>query len=491
MASYLNIIKTTGLIGGIQVFTILFALVKNKVVALLLGREGIGAFGLYTGFTDMLSNISGLGMNQSASRQIAKANAENDSERISKSVYVLRRAVLLTSLVGAAFMCFKARAISVSLFDTEDKIWAVMLVSSVIIFNGISQGQQALLNGLRQIKALAMCRIIGAICSAIFTIVVVYLFSEKGIPLSLVSVALCNFGSSWWYVRKMKIKTICPNKKETLEELKGLLGIGISFAVAGMVASTMGIISRIYISDNFGLATLGEYMASWSISNLYIGIILGAMGIDFMPRLSALLNDKEKTNQVINEQIELGVLAAGFGVLGILVFSPVVLVLLYSNSFSLAPDIIRWQILGVGLRVLAWPFGYVLTSHGMGVRYVSIQSFFFVGEYLLLVIFTRLFGPQGLGMNYFVGYSIYVIVAWSACYMATGFKASPLMLKILGVSLLFQLSAFLLSFFSSSYICYGLGTVLILGYVYWVLHIMRNNMQIDLISKLRKKLGKG
>lgn len=490
MASYVSIIKTTGLIGSVQILTIIFALVKNKAVAVLLGRDGIGAFGLYSGVTDMVKSVATLGMNQSASRQVAKASAEHDRLKISKSVYVLRRAVLFTSLAAAAIMCLKARAISVTLFGSEDKMWAIMLVSSVIIFDGMSQGQQALLNGLRQIKALAICRIVGAICGSIFTIVVVYLFKEKGIPLSLVFVALCNVGSSWWFVRKMKIGTSCPKKKEILEELKGLLGIGVSFAAADIVASTMALISRSYISDKFGLATLGEYMASWNISNLYVGVILGAMGIDFMPRLSALLNDKEKTNQIINEQIELGLLAVGFGVLGVLVFSPVALVLLYSNSFSIAPEIIRWQILGVGLRVIAWPFGYVLTSHGMGLRYVTIQSFFFVSEYLLLVIFTRMFGTHGLGLNYLVGYSMYVIVAWFACYKATGFKASPLMLKLLRISILFHLSAFLLSYFFPVYICYGVGTLIILCYIAWALQTLKTNMQLDLIDKLRTKLGK-
>lgn len=485
MTSYNTIIKTTGLIGGVQLITLFFALIKNKLVALLLDRDGIGAFGLYTGFTDMLTNICGLGMNQSASRQIAKASALNSSNKIAKSIYVLRRAVFIPSLIGAAFMCINASAISIYLFSTEANMWAVMLLSTVIIFNGISYGQQALLNGLRRINDLAICRIFGALCSSLFTIVIIYLLSSDGIPLSIVFAALCNLLSSWWFVSRMQLKPTCPEKREVLEELKGLLGIGISFAAAGIVASAMAVVSRSYITDKFGLAVLGEYMACWNISNLYIGIILGAMGIDFMPRLAVLLKDKEKTNEVVNQQIELGLLLAGFGVLGILAFSPLVLTILYSSRFAAATEIIHWQILGVGLRVLAWPFGYVLTSHGMGVKYIAIQSLFYISDFALLVLFTMLLGYHGLGLSYAIAYSLYALIAWGTCHKATGFKASHLLLKILGFSIAFQSCSFSLSYLVSSPLYYGLQIIILLAYTLWVIKILKMHIGIDIIVKLR------
>jgi len=73
--SYKTIVKTTGLIGAVQVFQIVFGLIRNKVLAILVGTHGVGIWGLYKNFTDMATKISMLGLDSSGVRQIAK-NAE-------------------------------------------------------------------------------------------------------------------------------------------------------------------------------------------------------------------------------------------------------------------------------------------------------------------------------------------------------------------------------------------------------------------------------
>ena len=43
---YRSIVKTTALFGGVQAFQVLLTLVRTKVVALLLGVDGVGLLGL-------------------------------------------------------------------------------------------------------------------------------------------------------------------------------------------------------------------------------------------------------------------------------------------------------------------------------------------------------------------------------------------------------------------------------------------------------------
>ena len=49
--SYGTIFKTTFLFGFVQVFRIIVGVVKNKIVAILLGTEGVGLLGVYSSAT--------------------------------------------------------------------------------------------------------------------------------------------------------------------------------------------------------------------------------------------------------------------------------------------------------------------------------------------------------------------------------------------------------------------------------------------------------
>ena len=46
------------------------------------------------------------------------------------------------------------------------------------------------------------------------------------------------------------------------------------------------------------------------------------MGADFFPRLTAVARDKPESNRLVNEQVEVGMLVAGPGVLAMLAFAP-------------------------------------------------------------------------------------------------------------------------------------------------------------------------
>src|ERR1700754_2120152 len=79
--SYLQILKTTALIGGSSVITILFSIVRNKAMAVLLGPQGVGLLGLFNSIADLAQTIAGMGIQDSGVRQIAEAAGSGDAQR--------------------------------------------------------------------------------------------------------------------------------------------------------------------------------------------------------------------------------------------------------------------------------------------------------------------------------------------------------------------------------------------------------------------------
>ncbi len=78
----------------------------------------------------------------------------------------------------------------------------------------------------------------------------------------------------------------------------------------------------------------------------YIGFVLGAMGTDYYPRLTAVIHDHTSVNRIVNEQTEVALLLATPVLLAMLGLAPWVITLLYSDQFGEAVETLRWQVLG-------------------------------------------------------------------------------------------------------------------------------------------------
>jgi PST family polysaccharide transporter len=484
--SYKGIVKTTGLIAFVQIIQIFFGLIRNKVVAIVVGLNGFGIWSMYNTYIEMVSSFSSLGIDQSGVRQIAKHSDEN---MIAKCIWIFRRFLLLVSLLTTIISILFSKRISASLFGDDSYYWGIIIVSFVILCNGVTNGQKAIMNGLRNIKGLSISQIIGAIFGSVFCVILVFLLKEKGIPFYLLAVGLTAVLSTWWFVYKLKIKIVKPTKKEVKEELIQLIKLGLGFSSAGIIAAVMTYFSRIYLSTHYDLSMVGIYQASFIISNIYIGTILTAMGVDFMPRIMKLTGEHTALNKVTNEQIELGSLISSIGIIAIIIFSPLILQLLYSQEFIVCTSIIRWQILGVSLRVIAFPFSYIIMAKNKPFIYAIVQLIFWVTDYLLLIIFSNLFGFDGLGINYFVAYTLYLLMTLMACNKLCGFKFSKLALKIFCISYFFIITAWIISNYFIQY-AYFIGTLLIIVAVFWINSYLKKYMQINLITFIKRKAQK-
>ena len=485
--SYVTIVKSTGLIGIVKIIQMVFGLVKNKVVAVMIGPEGYGIWGLYQTFIEMLSSFSSLGLNSSGVRQIARNS--KDELIVAKTIYVFKRTLIVLSLIGTIVSMIFSRAISVSLFGTEKYSVGIVVISVAVFFNVVAQGYVSILNGLRNLKGLAKGQIVGTVVGTLSAVLFVYFLDFDGITWALLSVAIALFGGAWWYVRKMHISKVVTDFTFAKKEIRSLLKIGLGFSGAGIISTVMTYFSRIYLNEHFNLDAVGIYQACWVISNLYIGILLTSMGVDLMPRLMKSNDDKE-LNRLINEQSELGILLSSVGVVTILFLSSFFLELLYSAKFVAGNQIMRWQVLGVALRVFGFPIAYVIMCKGKALLYFFYQTFFWVGEYLLLILFARLFGFDGLGINYFVGYTCYVIVGFFILHILSGYRPSKLLIKIFLISLVFILLSWFLSMLLSGVYKYIFGVIVIVMMITWIFFCLKNEMNINLVSVIVNQLKK-
>src|SRR5690349_14029060 len=116
--SYGQILKSSALIGGAEMLNVVVRIVRNKAMAVLLGPAGFGLAGLYSSLSDLSQSIAGMGVNSSGVRQIAEAVGSTDTERIARTVGVVRRTSLILGVVGALLFIIFSRQISDLTFGT-------------------------------------------------------------------------------------------------------------------------------------------------------------------------------------------------------------------------------------------------------------------------------------------------------------------------------------------------------------------------------------
>lgn len=422
--SYGEILKSSTLIGFSTLINVAIGLIRNKTMAVWLGPAGLGLMGLYGSIADLAQSIAGMGINASGVRQIAEAAGTGDTERIARAAVVLRRTAVLLGVLGAIALIALSRPVSTLTFGAERHAGSIKLLSATVLFSCLSGGQAALLQGMRRITDLIKMGMLGAASGTTISVLIIYFFRESGIVPSLICGAATSLIASWWYSRKLPIQMPSMNLAQVGHEAAELLKLGFALMASGLMMTGASYAIRVFVLRKLGLEAAGFYQSAWTLSGVYVGVILGAMGTDFYPRLTAAARDNSTCNRLVNEQTHVGILLAAPGVVATLTLAPLVITLLYSAKFQQAVEVLRWLCLGVALRVISWPMGFIIIAKGA-------RNLLFWSELGWTVVYIAVswvcitvFALNGVGIAFFGSYIFHVLMVYVIVRRLTGFQYS-------------------------------------------------------------------
>jgi len=220
---------------------------------------------------------------------------------------------------------------------------------------------------------------------------------------------------------------------------------------------------RALLIREIGLQGVGLYQAAYTLSIVYIGVIMNAMGTDFYPRLTAVAGDNAACNRLVNEQTEVGLLLAAPAVIATLTFAPLAIQIFYSAQFIPAYDVLRWQMLGVFLRLVVWPIIFVIQAKGKGKTFFCTELAANVAHVGLIWAGISLFGLEGTGMAFFILYIFYTLMILTVVHHLSGFLWSAANLRLGFILSFCVMVAFLLPYFMHQRAATAMGAALTLG----------------------------
>ena len=489
-SSYKNIFKTTFLFGFVQVFNIIVKVILNKVVAVLLGAEGLGIIGIYNNVSKMIATGAGLGINQSAVRDISEANAERNSEKFSSTISLVNKVIIFTSLLGIAVTLSLSPFLSKWTFGNNEYIIGFLWLSLVVGFNILSEGQLAILKGMRQLRSLAKASMLGSLVGLIAAVPFYYFFGRGGIIPSLMITAFAALFFSNAYVRKIDYTRVSLKFKEAFSESKLMVKMGVALMYVTFLGTIFETIVAAFISNTGSLADVGYYNAGISIISGYFGIIITAMSTDYYPRISAIHNDNAQLQVEMNRQSETGLVMV-FPLVVLFVFlSPFFIELLYSSSFIATNDYTDYAMIGTVFIVVSNCMGMILLAKqasNIFIWSVLGQRVFLIVVYLLGYTY---FGLTGLGFAYIVTGALNFFLMVILLGHFYGIRITKRVAILLTIVIIVTLATIFARKINIIAVKYSIGIALLLFGTAFSYMYMKRIMELDLYKLIKNKIKK-
>ncbi len=378
-----------------------------------------------------------------------------------RGIAKVRQAVLFGALCLAALTALVVLAARMKIaswfgggaISHADVAWLGVAAAATIA----AGAQTAMLNGFRRIGDLARLTIIGSIVGTVAGLLAIWFTGQQGILIFIISAPILNLCVGQIFVARL------PNfSRQTFEandlirRWRGMASLGIGLMATSLAGSGGPLIVRTFLEARAGAEALGLFQASWMISMNYLTFVLVAMGTDFFPRLSSAIENHQAANEMVNEQMAIAILLVGPLLTGMIAFAPLIIHILYAESFIPASAILRWQVLGDLLKVVSWPLGIIVLASGKTFTAFLLEAAG-MGAFAAATIFLfPVLGIQATGVAFIVLYCIYLPLVFWRAHSITGFVFSPNNVVLIGVTLVIvAVTAFIGNYSSPAGMLFG------------------------------------
>lgn len=396
--SYSHILKYTGLFGGVQGLSILVGVIRNKLIAILLGPGGMGLSSLFSSTIKLVSDSTNFGLATSAVKNMSEEYDGNDDANVRHAVDMIRYWSILTAIFGTLVCIVMSPLLSRFTFSWDGHTLHFLLLSPVIALTAITGGEMAILKGTRQMRHLAVISVYSMIASLFISVSIYYFYGISGIVPSLVLLALSQMLITTAYT--WRLYPFHWNFNRSLfDEGKTMIRLGMAFVLAGMLGSGADFLIRSYLNNVAQMDAVGLYNAGYVMTMTYVGMVFSAMETDYFPRLSGVNHMGMTFNVTVNRQIEVMILLVSPLLVAFMILLPILLPLLYSGKFMPVLGMMQILVVAMYFRALKLPVEYIPLAKGDSRSFLLMEAVYDVSVLLLVMLGFDKMGLSGAGLG--------------------------------------------------------------------------------------------
>ncbi|TRX24616.1 oligosaccharide flippase family protein [Flavobacterium franklandianum] len=483
-SSYLQILKTTSLFGGVQFFTIIISIIRTKCIAIFIGPAGMGIVALLNSTLNIISGITGLGIETSAVKHISSSFKNEDLNSVAGNVSIIKKLALVTGLLGVCATIFLSPWLSQLTFGNSEHSFSFIFLSITLLFKQLSTGQLVVLQGLRKMRFLAKANFYGNLFGLLFSIPLYYFYSIDAIVPTIIVASLSSVFFSFYFSKKVVIIKTNVSKSQITNEGKSIIRLGIMLTLSGFLTLLSTYLVQIYIGKTGGLEQVGFYNAGFTLLNSYVGIIFTVMATDYFPRLAAICDENEKVRSSVIQQSTLSILIITPIIVLFLLFVPLIIKILYTPKFISIMAMVCLGILGMLFKAVSWSMGYILIAKGDSKIFIKTAIGFSIFSLIANILGYYFYGLEGLGLSFLIYYLIHFVVVMLITKKRYGFYFNTEFYQTFLICIVLCIVTFLLSYIHYSLLKYSLMSMMVILSLVFVLYQINKKMEFkDLIKK--------
>ena len=272
----MNIVKTGLLSSMATAAKLISAFVIIKLVAIFAGPEGVAQFGQFMSLTTMLVVLAGGGIGSGVVKFVAEYK---DSQNV--LINFLNSAMaytLSTSFVMCIIVLAFSESITVILMGDNKYESLIIVLAFSQIFVAIHNFIVALVNGMMDVRRLAVIHVTGAVAGLLITACLGYYFQLYGALLAyLISQAFLLVLSLYFFMHSSyfswDVFKLSVNKKY----IKNLSKFSIMTLTSALISPLVQIIVRNHLADKFSWEEVGYWQAVSKVSDAYLLFITMAI----------------------------------------------------------------------------------------------------------------------------------------------------------------------------------------------------------------------
>lgn len=414
-----RVLKIMGIFSGVQIITILCSVIRTKLVAVWLGPAGMGLFGLYYSATETIGSLAQMSMGIGVVRELAVTPRQG----IARLVKVIRRWGFALGMLGALATLALSPWLSRFTFGDDSHTLGFIILSASVFFIAVSNNESAVFQGMREYSALARATVGGALLGLALSVPMYYFWGLDSIVPSLLV-----YAAATWACRGLFRYKTAPagpvSLRETLTEGKSFALLGMYVTITSFATNAASYIFMSYLNTRAGTETAGFYQAGFTLVNRYVGLVLAAIGMEYLPRLSQVNASPMRVRAFLSHEIVL-ILLVMFPVVTIFVTADELIVrILYDGEFLVMLPFITWAVIGTVFRAWSWCIAFVILARNDGKAFLVTELISSAVAIGLNILFYDRWGIAGMGYAYTLWYIIYTLTVWGVCRRRYGLRMS-------------------------------------------------------------------
>lgn len=369
----MNLMRTSVLSGLSTGIRLLCGLIINKVVAVIGGPAGFALVSQLQNAFALASTLSSGAMGNGVT--ILTARYEDDPQEQRKFFATAFLTIAATSLPITLLGISLSSMLAEVLLHDADYYYVIIAAALTIPLFAFGSMLTFIVTGKQDIASLVSINILSSILTLIVTVLMSWRYDLPGALLAtatyqatLLLVALC------WLWRAPWLNLTNFIRGATMPFAKDLLRFTLMAGISGICINLAQFAVRNHIISVSGIESAGIWDTVNRISMLNWSIMSAILSVYLFPKLASINNDRDLVVEIL-KAMKYIISFFAFICFFISLFSDYIILLLFTDEFSRASELISIQFIGDVARVFSWIYAYTLITRQRILHYAVIEVF--------------------------------------------------------------------------------------------------------------------